>query len=90
MYFIFPLAIKVYNTMGICYELNVKLLFIQGGDSEALDYLSKLMLALDSYYHPSNHGKHTVSYVFVYVFVYVCVCVCVQVCVMCVFVCVFV
>jgi len=37
------------------------LLLLQGGDSEALECLSKLMLSLDSYYHPSNHGKHTVS-----------------------------
>ena len=34
---------------------------LQGGGSPAQKYLSQLMAALESYYHPSNFGKHTVS-----------------------------
>ena len=80
-----PTCYKVASIMVCTYaELNVKLLFIQGGDSEALDYLSKLMLALDSYYHPSNHGKHTVC-----MYVYRCVCICMYTCMyVCMYVCV--
>ena len=34
---------------------------IQGGNSSAQQHFSQLMLALESYYHPSNAGKQTVS-----------------------------
>ena len=34
---------------------------MQGGGSSALKNLSKLMQAVESFYHPSNLGKHTVS-----------------------------
>ena len=65
---------------GQTLHFNFNLLF-QGGDSEALDYLSKLMLALDSYYHPSNHGKHTVRmYVYVTITYTYVQCMCVYCC----------
>ena len=32
----------------------------QGGGSQTQQYLNRLLIALESYYHPSNIGIHTV------------------------------
>ena len=34
-----------------------------GGGSPAQEYLTKLMNSFESYYHPSNIGFHSVSYI---------------------------
>lgn len=35
--------------------------YMIGGDSLVLDYLKKLFTTLESFYHPSNHGKFSVT-----------------------------
>lgn len=39
------------------------IVYMLGGEDGgiALDHLEKLFVALKSFYHPSNHGKHSVS-----------------------------
>ena len=37
------------------------MVYMMGGKNQVLDHLSTLFKALESFYHPSNYGSHSVS-----------------------------
>ena len=57
MYVCLSVVISVYEVTLYLYDI-----FTQGGERNNAQYhFNQLTLALETYYHPSNVGKHTVS-----------------------------